>query len=89
MITMLYEKTLSRKIIGLRQKPIEVSGIENNGSVVGHTAFVANRPNGILEKVYEVLKAPIRLRNKILIGTKTSNQVKEPASMGKILNLMR
>ena len=82
MITMIFEKTLNRKIIGSPKK-----------------AETEEHVNGVIDTQPNPDKSLHRLRNIILnIGEQVkrlvsfraqSKDIKEPASMGKILNLMR
>ncbi|KAF1832529.1 P-loop containing nucleoside triphosphate hydrolase protein [Decorospora gaudefroyi] len=66
LITMLYEKTLHRKILGAKQETKEEYSNENNNGVAHGTST-------------------IRTKN----TKKEATRDDEPASMGKILNLMR
>lgn len=79
MVTMLYEKTLSRKVVSVSSKarPDENSKIAMNG-----TTKKTDRSRW--KKVVEFLGRPFRSKNK-----KTPDKANELASMGKILNLMR
>lgn len=79
MITMLYEKTLARKIAGAN--PNSSSG----GPTIQSTEAQAQQPGGRLRRLGEVLTSPFK-GNKSLAS---KEELKEPASMGKILNLMR
>ena len=89
MITMLYEKTLSRKIIGLHQKPAEEDPTVRDGSDTNDTALMASQSRGIFKRVNRFLKMSPGLKNKLFARTKPVEEAKLPASMGKILNLMR
>ncbi|GAB7329448.1 hypothetical protein MBLNU13_g01231t1 [Cladosporium sp. NU13] len=81
MITMLYEKTLGRKIsFNPPKSKTEAEGEEENGDALngsGHAKQVEQRMPWLRS-----LFAKLRL-------TKKKDDEKEPASMGKILNLMR
>jgi hypothetical protein len=94
MITMLYEKTLNRKIVSA--KPAEAAQDEANGNGHANSNGEANGySNGkdskggsakmMWNRVSYYVSLPFRW---ISIG-KAQEAVKEPASMGKILNLMR
>lgn len=81
MITMLYEKTLSRKVIALSSKAIveiDTNGTANGGKSVEQSWF--GRTLGFLAKPFALLcgsrKSP------------KSDSTKKPASMGRILNIM-
>lgn len=93
MITMLYEKTLNRKILGAKQ---EVKADSHNGHTNGTSSMNGNgETNGSHEVRRNVSQGWLRRNSAIIrsIFTKTSKgnvkKEKEPASMGKILNLMR
>ncbi|KIW19499.1 hypothetical protein PV08_00071 [Exophiala spinifera] len=101
MITMLYEKTLHRKILGglpqIREKSSE-QGVESEPDLLrndspdaipeteslqdGHTK---NEP-GIMQRAQTALS---RFRSSLNFGRTSKVEKKPPASMGKILNLMR
>ncbi|KAF6221739.1 hypothetical protein HO133_001707 [Letharia lupina] len=82
---MLYEKTLSRKVIGSLTQPREVGS--PNGTNDGGPPMETKRPISQLESIWEGLYRPI----KRLFSTKHErpNESRKPASMGKILNMMR
>ncbi len=79
MITMLYEKTLSRKIIGALAQPAELSDDNAEGSLQEPTKSKAH-PRILWQRLSRWMNGPTR-----------SERItpKQPASMGKILNLMR
>ena len=85
MITMLYEKTLSRKITGAPaqpQKTVGSDGIDNRGPPTNTT-----RPNSHLRSIWEGLYGA---KDSLLSTTDDRLcELKQPASIGKILNLMR
>jgi ABC-type multidrug transport system fused ATPase/permease subunit len=92
LITMLYEKTLNRKILGAKQESKER---ESNGHTEGHGAA---QLNGDRNDTDESSKAePKSWFTRTLIFTrslfsrkpKEAEKEKVAASMGKILNLMR
>ena len=85
MITMLYEKTLSRKVIGTCPQLQEaVSTAEMND---GGPRMETKRPKSRLETGWKSLYGTIkRLLSTANEGT---NESRKPASMGKILNMMR
>ena len=89
MITMLYEKTLARKIIGIQQKPAGEDGQANGTSKSSNTTPTASQAKSVLGKVNDFLKTPYRLWNNPSARNKLDGEPKQPASMGKILNLMR
>jgi hypothetical protein len=81
MITMLYEKTLSRKVIALSSKAIieaDTNGISSGGKPAKQSWF--SRKLGFLAKPFLLLcgrrKPP------------KNDPAKQPASMGRILNIM-
>jgi hypothetical protein len=81
MITMLYEKTLSRKVIALSSKAIievDTNGTLNGGKSAEQSWF--NRALGFLAKPF-ILLCSSRKSPKI-------DPAKQPASMGRILNIM-
>ncbi|PVI04510.1 ABC bile acid transporter-like protein [Periconia macrospinosa] len=98
MITMLYEKTLNRKILGVKQEPQEErsNGVSHNGTN-GHTNGHTNgEANGSSNQSKSQRSRPITLllsalsRVRSLFSKKEAKKKEdEPASMGKILNLMR
>ena len=105
LITMLYEKTLNRKILGAKQEAKEEA---QNGSSNGHSNGVVNghadeetraEPNGETNTSTQPVKtAPQSRLGKLwsrirsLVSRKKKEEKEEEtaaASMGKILNLMR
>jgi hypothetical protein len=81
MITMLYEKTLSRKVIALSSKAIVE--VDTNGSLNGGKHIEQRW----LVRTIEFLAKPFVL----LCSRKKSPKIdpaKQPASMGRILNIM-
>ncbi|KAF1960533.1 ABC bile acid transporter-like protein [Byssothecium circinans] len=92
MITMLYEKTLNRKILGAKQDPdTQANGETNNTN--GHangsngTAGSSKYQPGWLKRTFFGFFSWIR---SIFTKKKAEEEKKvEPASLGKILNLMR
>jgi hypothetical protein len=78
MITMLYEKTLSRKVVSVSSKarPDETPKMNGNG-------FAKKAGRSCWTKMVDFLGRPFRSK------TKTVDKSKELASMGKIMNLMR
>lgn len=83
MVTMIFEKTLARKIIGApkRPQPEECAHEDATGSLQS-TKRSNIHPYVLWSKVHE------QLRNMFASRPRTKD-VKEPASMGKVLNLMR
>ncbi len=79
MITMLYEKTLSRKIIGAHAQPAEKPDADVDGSLSEPA-----KPKAYPKILWKRLSAWMR-------GSSRPKKIplKQPASMGKILNLMR
>jgi len=79
LITMLYEKTLSRKVVSISSKPVDEGHSEANG-------------NGTLKpaehsrwRAFDFLVRPFRQYR----SAKSKDKSKELATMGKIMNLMR
>lgn len=85
MITMLYEKTLSRKIIGNPRQEAVSPDKMNYGSPPRETERPRSQMGYILESLYGAVRS--------LFGKKMErpNESKRPASasLGKVLNLMR
>ena len=83
MITMVFEKTLNRKVIS---PPKKEDDAENATDLIDHSSTQAQslktEPKFMFRKTYR------RLRNMFRRG-KSTEAIKEPASMGKILNIMR
>lgn len=75
MITMLYEKTLSRKITSTPTQPQEVVNPDR-----------LKRPRCQLQSIWEGL---YRAGNRFSTTDERPSESKQPASMGKILNMMR
>jgi len=79
LITMLYEKTLSRKVVSVSSEARADEGCKSNGN--GKTKKAARSS---WRKLVDIIKKPFGLKR-----TKTGEESKELASMGKIVNLMR
>ena len=84
MITMLYEKTLSRKI-GTPTQPQEVAS--SNGTNDGGLPTGTKRPIFQLENIWEGFHWVMKRLFNTTHGR--PSELKKPASMGKILNMMR
>ncbi|KAJ4363024.1 hypothetical protein N0V83_010142 [Neocucurbitaria cava] len=93
MITMLYEKTLNRKILGAKQKAIvepsndQANGedyVTENGETNGNHGPSKNTPQSWLKRVSTSVRSIFTRK----AGREAAKE-KEPASTGKILNLMR
>lgn len=82
LITMLYEKTLSRKVVSISTK----ARPEENGNASNGNRKQASRSGW--KKALDIAIRPFRLCWSRPKATKTSDE-KELATMGKILNLMR
>ncbi|KAF2650383.1 ABC bile acid transporter-like protein [Lophiostoma macrostomum CBS 122681] len=101
LITMLYEKTLNRKILGAKQKPKEEQATTDgaNGDTAQHTNGDAiTSSNGIIGHSKSWRRSPVTILRQSLIliwsiFSKKPKQIpkedQEAASMGKILNIMR
>lgn len=85
MITMLYEKTLSRKIIGTPTQPAKVvcPNVMNNGGLSTTTKGLRSQ----LTSIWEGLVGAAGRLFSTIHGYPI--EPKKPASMGKILNMMR
>ncbi|KAF2684468.1 ABC bile acid transporter-like protein [Lentithecium fluviatile CBS 122367] len=91
MITMLYEKTLNRKVMGAKQEPTNEqsnghSNTETNDDTTG-TFEISKSWHGYLQGVLHTLWS--RIRPLFAKKPKAAKKKDDPASMGKILNLMR
>ncbi|KAL8937478.1 MAG: hypothetical protein Q9211_003671 [Gyalolechia sp. 1 TL-2023] len=89
LITMLYEKTLSRKIIGdtvVSETSVPVEG-DNNG--VGIEDDTCPTRRGALQKLTGPFKKFGRFVEKRIWKSSAQLEVKQAASIGKIYNLMR
>jgi len=87
MITMLYEKTLSRKVVS-PPTPKE----ENSSPIAGESVKSIKQHSDTSDTYWNGLSRFLRSPFGILkTGSRQTEEVsrKEPASMGKILNLMR
>ena len=105
LITMLYEKTLNRKILGAKQEakeelPTDISNGHTNGHTDGHAGGETSaEPNGEAAASSQPVKtapqsrlARLWSRFRSLFSRKKKEEKEEEsaaASMGKILNLMR
>lgn len=95
MITMLFEKTMNRKILGAKQKSEEKqldqdTNEEPNGVANGHTEEEPSKGGILPDHVRWAFLGPLLYIRKLF--TKKAAEPKkedEAASMGKILNLMR
>ncbi|KAF2105786.1 hypothetical protein BDV96DRAFT_655260 [Lophiotrema nucula] len=92
MITMLYEKTLNRKILGAKQEAKEEQ--PSNGETNGHAnGDVDDEANGSAKKTQgswaRKLWGFVRTIFSKNLKTSQPDKAREAASMGKILNLMR
>ena len=90
MITMLYEKTLSRKVIGIHPALQENSSIEvnvdDNVYAMKYTKSNRKRP---LSRFILSIRTKFRPVSNPFREVHTIPNSKQPASTGKILNLMR
>lgn len=85
MITMLYEKTLNRKIMGAKQENKEdnPNGQSVNGEANGNAEPPSGKRQGALARLFALLRAKFSRQHKKV------DKEKAAASMGRILNLMR
>jgi hypothetical protein len=79
MITMLYEKTLSRKVVSVSVEARADENVKVNGN-----GIAKKPPRSCWAKVVGLLGSPFRSKK-----AKALDKSKELASMGKIMNLMR
>ncbi|TVY34352.1 ATP-dependent bile acid permease, partial [Lachnellula occidentalis] len=84
MITMLYEKTLSRKVVSVSSKPEE-----NGNGTNGTNGSVKSGSRSRWRKVVDYLKKPFQSKKKTPVLESAPEKSPELASMGKIMNLMR
>ena len=83
MITMIFEKTLGRKIVSAPKQFKNSNSLASNGDVAGKRAKQSQlHPRSNWRSICGFWRVCFR-------SNPTAEQVKEPASMGKILNLMR
>lgn len=88
MITMLYEKTLSRKIVSTAPQQQEVG--EPDGTNDGGPPTEKQRLRYQLAYIWEGLRGTIGvIRKQFGTTNERSDESKKSASMGKILNMMR
>lgn len=87
LITMIYEKTLSRKIVGTANKP----GAEQNGDILANGNGLIKEPEkSRWRKAWTYAIKLFRFsKTTATVTSVKAEKPKEPASMGKIINLMR
>jgi hypothetical protein len=83
MITMLYEKTLSRKVVSVSSKP------EEDGNAPNGTNGAKHGPLSRWQKVPDFFKRPFQSKKNVVVVEAAPEKSPELASMGKIMNLMR
>ncbi|KAL8758852.1 MAG: hypothetical protein Q9184_003801 [Pyrenodesmia sp. 2 TL-2023] len=90
MITMLYEKTLSRKIIGVLVPPDKpnASGEDLNGAAVDSSS-TDEGPDSPSKKIQGSIRKFGRFFKSKFRKASIKEDTKQPASIGKIYNLMR
>ena len=87
MITMIYEKTLTRKMIGIRPDP---HGGESNEEIVNGGDTHAKSPRNYRKILWDKLCSfSLRFKGGSMKQRSNPEETKQPASMGMILNLMR
>ena len=90
MITMLYEKTLKRKNIGAPNKdPVQTALTENGVNGLSEADKASFKPTTRWRRMYETFRRPLSSVRKQLGPGRAPEAPKEPATTGKILNLMR
>ena len=83
MITMIFEKTLGRKIVGsVKRVPADESFARDDPANSSGAKHPSTPRSGWW-------KAPLSRLRRVFIRNKAAKELKEPAQMGKILNLMR
>jgi len=84
MITMIFEKTLGRKIVSAPKKPQNSKSSGTDGADPSLNVKQRSRfhPMVLWSRIYQATSSLFRSRP-------AAKEAKEPASMGKILNLMR
>ena len=83
MITMIFEKTLDRKIVGsVKQSPAGKSFARGDPANLSKAKHPTTHCGGWWRVSLNRLK-------RLLTRTRAAKEAKEPAAMGKILNLMR
>lgn len=82
MITMLYEKTLSRKVVSVSSKP------EEDGNTTNGTNRAKHEPLSRWQKVLGFFQRPFQSKKRVVVES-APEKSPELASMGKIMNLMR
>lgn len=89
MITMLYEKTLSRKVVSISTNPREAESLE--AEVDGPRSNGNSKPDDTTwwNRSSRLLKQPFRASKKRNVKEEDSDKPKDLATMGKIINLMR
>jgi hypothetical protein len=80
LITMLYEKTLSRKVVSISSKPVDEDHSEANGN-----GNLKPAEHSRWRRAFDFLMRPFRKSQSV----KSQDKSKELATMGKIMNLMR
>lgn len=83
MITMIFEKTLGRKVIGAVKQSTAVDASDGNSCGPSSKA----RQSTVHPKV--LWSSLCRRIRRLFSSNQVAKDMKEPASMGKILNLMR
>lgn len=83
MITMIFEKTLDRKIVGsAKRSPADKSFAEGDPANLPKAKHPATHRGGWW-------KASLNIIKRVFTRARAVKAAKEPAAMGKILNLMR
>ena len=83
LITMIFEKTLGRKIVGSVKRVSTDESSTRDGPAHSSGAKHPSTPRS------GWWKAPLSRLRRVFIRNKAAKELKEPAQMGKILNLMR
>lgn len=85
MITMLYEKTLSRKIVGLVQGQMEKTAPRDENE----ENYSCGGPRLFFKRFLRSINVCLRLKSHTFKQRQEKDTVRKNASMGKILNIMR
>ena len=83
---MLYEKSLSRKVVSISSKPQDETGVTTNGNENGVTKPVAG---GMLRRSLVYALSCFRRKTAAPKEEMADEKSKELATTGKIMNLMR
>lgn len=89
MITMLYEKALSRKVVSVSAKPPPEEGSSDLNGLNGSNGTVDGKKNSPIRKFIGYIMKPFNFFRATYKVKKPVDKAKDFATMGKIMNLMR